>query len=452
MIFFVSYKIEKDLLTSQNKLIQIHSLLYTSYFLEIFVLIMDDSKDQIQKCLHIIEHKLGWGKSTEWHSDVFIELSELIQKETNVLLSPITLKRVWGKVQYKNSPSISTLNTLSQFAGYSNWRDFKNKENDNTLSWIKKVISSHIAIITISAAIMTIAFISFYSMVDTKKDVNKISPASIKFSSRPIIEGLPNSVVFDFDLSTFESDSIYIQQYWDPTKTIKLARSQNQATGQYYYPGYFKAKLLVDGTIIKEHDLFIKTNGWLGTLDYTPIPKYIKNKVFSSDKLSFPTSVIDEIKNSKIPLLTSFHYVNDIPVISGDNFSLKTSIKNVYQDKWAICQKTSIVILGTKSAFIIPFSIPGCTSELKGMISEKNLNGKKSDLSTLGVDFSISKNIEIKVNDKLLTVYIDKSKVFSSKHKNSIGNIVGIRFRFVGVSEVTNTNLTDVLGKERELK
>ena len=31
----------------------------------------------------------------------------------------------------------------------------------------------------------------------------------------------------------------------------------------YYRPGFFKAKLVVRNSIMSEHDLFIKTNGWL---------------------------------------------------------------------------------------------------------------------------------------------------------------------------------------------
>ncbi|MFD1163293.1 hypothetical protein [Hwangdonia seohaensis] len=85
----------------------------------------------IAECILQIEEKLGWGDSSNWHSEVFIELSETIQHQTKVLLSPTTLKRVWGKVTYKSSPSISTLNALSQFIGFENWRDFKNNQNKN---------------------------------------------------------------------------------------------------------------------------------------------------------------------------------------------------------------------------------------------------------------------------------------------------------------------------------
>ena len=240
----------------------------------------------VKKCLLIIEKQLGWGTSKSWHNDVFIELSEKIQQKTQVLLSPTTLKRVWGKVNYKNAPSISTLNTLAQFAGFLNWRDFKNKASVRKPTWLERRISPNLGIIIASAAAMTILFLSLYSM--TGKNENKIPDYSqIEFTSRPITDGLPNSVVFDFNLEGIKSDSIYIQQFWDKTKTIKISSEQHQATGQYYYPGYFRAKLLIDGKIIKEEDLFIKTKDWIGTIDYEPIPKYIQSNSILSGKIDF---------------------------------------------------------------------------------------------------------------------------------------------------------------------
>ena len=84
----------------------------------------------VQKCLQAIEQQLGWGEATQWHNDVYIELSERIHKDTQVLLSPTTLKRVWGRVNYSSAPSITTLNTLAKFAGYHNWREFKNQAKE----------------------------------------------------------------------------------------------------------------------------------------------------------------------------------------------------------------------------------------------------------------------------------------------------------------------------------
>ncbi|MDH7444842.1 hypothetical protein [Aquimarina sp. 2201CG14-23] len=400
----------------------------------------------VKKCLLEIEEQLGWGDSNVWHNDVFIELSEAIQLKTNVLLSPTTLKRVWGKITYNSAPSISTLNTLSQFAGYENWRNFKNKNDVKKPTWIEKNVLQHIGIIVTAAAIMTIVFISFYSMIGSKQAQTKdVDLSKITFSSRPITNGLPNSVVFDFDLQKIQSDSIHIQQYWDVTKTISLKPKQKQATGIYYFPGYFKAKLLVDGKIIKEHDLFIASNNWVGTLDYQPIPKYIQSESLKETYLSTPKSILEEITSQTDPVVSSFHLVKDFKNISGDYISVKTAVRNIYKEKWAVCQKLRIVILGTEGALIIPFSIPGCVSDINLMLNDVYYSGKEHDLSAFGVNLSEFRNINIRIREKKVSVFIDNQEIYSGNYNNSIGNLVGIRYRFLGAGAVKYLHITEEL-------
>ncbi len=391
----------------------------------------------IRRCLALIEQKLDWGTSDTWHNDVFIELSEKIQTETNVLLSPTTLKRVWGKVNYKSAPSISTLNTLSQFAGYSNWRDFKTKAALKGPNWFERKIHPNLGIIIPAAAIMTLVFISIYSMtgnaVTKEYDFSKV-----QFSSRPITTGLPNSVVFDIDLDNIDSDSIHIQQFWDPSKTVLLKPGQKQATGIYYYPGYFRSKLLVDGQIIREHDLFITSDGWAATVDYEPVPKYIEKSKFSNGQLSFSSDVLEEIKSLKEPLESSFHYVKDFKNVSGDNITIRSSIQSVLNEKWTVCQSVRIVILGTEGAIIIPLSQLGCVSDLGLLLNDVFLSGKEHDLSAFGVDLSTEKEIIIKNEDKRVTLFIDGKEVYSNSYTQSIGRFVGFRYRFKGAGVVKN--------------
>ncbi len=402
----------------------------------------------VQQCLQEIEKKLGWGNANQWHNDVFIELSDLIHENTHVLLSPTTLKRVWGKIAYKSAPSISTLNTLSQFAGYENWRDFKNKSNIRKPLWIEKKVAQNIGVIVIAASIMTIAFISFYSMIGSKKSKLDLTDLSkVTFSSKPIAKGLPNSVVFDFNLNNIESDDIYIQQYWDKTKTIKIKSIQDQATGIYYFPGYFGAKLLIDGEVIREHDLFIKSNGWVGTIDYKPIPKYIDQKDLFGSYLSVPASILGEIKTNEDPVVSSFHFVNDFNDVSGDNIFINTSVRNSYREKWAVCQSLRIVILGTSGAMVIPFSIPGCVSDINLMLNDVYLKGKEHDLSAFGADFSKFRNIDIIIKEKTATIFIDNIKVYSSSYNEPIGNFVGVRYKFLGAGEVSFLKVTKKDGK-----
>ncbi|WP_299163008.1 hypothetical protein [uncultured Tenacibaculum sp.] len=399
---------------------------------------------EVQKCLSLIEEKLNWGDSNLWHNDVFIELSEKIQDETKVLLSSTTLKRVWGKVNYNSAPSISTLNALAQFAGYLNWRDFKNKEPRKKEIHFKRTFITNIRVIMLSAFIIAVLFLSIFSMSNNRsaevKDYSKVL-----FKSKPIVEGLPNSVVFDFDLKEIDSDNILIQQYWDTSKTIKIDKSQAQAIGQYYYPGYFRAKLLIDNEIVKEHDLFIKSKGWMGTIDYEPIPKYFKqSEIKNKDKLVFSKRVFDEISLNKEPVTSTFHFVNDLGDFSGDNFQLESSIKSTFNEKWGVCQKTTLIIIGTKSAFLIPFSISGCASEISLMLSNVFLDGKKNDLSVFGTDLSVFRKIKVITENKKVKIYIDEIEIYTNTYNESIGDIVGVRFKFKGVGEVKDFKLFDL--------
>ncbi len=394
----------------------------------------------VQKCLLEIEGKLGWGNSSAWHNDVFIELSETIHQHTQVLLSPTTLKRVWGRINYASAPSISTLNTLSQFAGYVNWRDFKNRAKATKPNWLSKKIAENIGVIAGTAALMTLVFISLYSMTG-RSNTSEIDTADLEFSSQPVTEGLPNSVVFDFNVSSVQSDSIFIQQYWDKTKTIKIQNQQQQATGIYYYPGYFRSKLLIDGNIIKEHDLFIKSNGWVGTIDYQPVPKY-----FDGSELSVDTALLEEIANNVTYIGSSFHFVKDFGDVSGDHLEIQSRVQNLYRDKWAVCQAFRIVVLGTEGALSIPFSIPGCVSDIWLMLNERFWSGKEHDLSVFGLDTSTPRNINITIKDKQIQISVDRKEIFQDAYQESIGDFVGIRYRFVGAGKVTELTVKDENG------
>lgn len=178
----------------------------------------------VKKCLIDIEQKLDWGKSSTWHNEVFEELSELIHESTHILLSDTTLKRVWGRVNYDGAPSISTLNALSNFLGYANWREYKTALSHTSSKRLKiqrvKIFDKSLFMVSLFSFIvilLTLAVI-FGSNIMHKKFVDI---DQLKFTSNVVTEGLPNSVVFDFDLQGIDSDSIYIQQFWDPTRTIK---------------------------------------------------------------------------------------------------------------------------------------------------------------------------------------------------------------------------------------
>ena len=54
----------------------------------------------------------------------FNDLISRIKKKTDRDISLSSIKRLWGYVTYESFPSITTLNILAQFNGFSNWDSF----------------------------------------------------------------------------------------------------------------------------------------------------------------------------------------------------------------------------------------------------------------------------------------------------------------------------------------
>ncbi|MEO9483019.1 MAG: hypothetical protein ABJG47_06215 [Ekhidna sp.] len=393
-----------------------------------------------------IENKLGWGEASSWHSSMFDELSEKVFASTQVMLSVPTLKRFFGVVKHSGTPSITTLDALSRFVEKVNWREFKLAGITQKPQARKKPRKS---IYVTAGFVLALIMIS---LIGNRRPEVVINASEFTFKSRVLSTEYPNSVVFDFTVpSTLRVDSLTIQQYWDPTKTIHISKEQTQATGIYYFPGYFKAKLLADGQLALSHDLFLKSNGWLGLVEYDPVPKYFEPLLSGPSAIAFPQEIISEVENSDDPIESSFHLIDDFGDISGDNFNFSCTIQNTFGDRWAVCQLVRIYFIGTSGAMIIPFSKIGCASDNNLMLNDVYLRGKKNDLSALSADFTDPVDLAIKVENKRLTVSINSKEVYSETYNDTMGKLVGLRFKFKGLGEVLDHEITDLNNNRIEL-
>ncbi len=399
---------------------------------------MSAAKD-IERLRRAIEDKVAWGPASSWHSKMFEELSAEIFKATQVSLSVATLKRFFDVVKYEGTPSVTTLDTLSMYLGDKNWTAFKTKKKKKT--WSMK--SPGKTVYVTAGFVLAIITITLFS---NRRPNLVINSSEFEFSSTVLSTEFPNSVVFDFSIPDgLIADSFKIQQYWDPTKTIVIDRAQSQATAIYYHPGYFEAKLLVDGQTAKTHDLFLKSDGWLGQIEYPSTPKYFP-PVVEGSSLSAPREIYEEIASLDQRTITSFHFIDDLGDVSGDNFQLRASIRNTFDDRWAVCHAIWVYVLATDGAFVIPFAKIGCSSDNNMLLNDIYLDGKSNDLSALSADFSETTLLDINVKDQQVTISIDKRAVFQKSYSDSMGNVVGMRFKFAGLGEVMNYELTDQNG------
>ncbi len=421
----------------------------------------------IEKAKRLYEDKTGWGASEEWTNQDFVILSEKIQERTGVALSHVTLKRVWGKVKYDSLPNTHTLDTLVQFLGYGNWREFKS-QNGNGNTGKEKVMeivingngngAHHMAskalparkrkipykpMLITATALMVAALIMYLKWWSPRA----VAKSDYSFSSKKVVsEGLPNSVVFNFDATKSPYDSVIIQQSWDPHRRAKVSKWQHQFTSIYYLPEYYTAKLIVGGKIVSVHHLLIKSNGWLSVVMQDPVPVYFSRQDATKDgKLSLSAEVIQSrnIKMQPSPPTVIYSNVTDMGEIYTNDFTFETSIRNDYREGAAACQNTNIYILCEGSAIAIPLCAKGCVSNLNLLFTNYFASGKQQDLSAFGVDFSSFVKVKIECKSGRGIIFINDKPIYTVSKDIIKSKIIGFDFSFDGTGSVDYVKLNN---------
>ncbi|MGI9550745.1 MAG: hypothetical protein ACR2MT_06055 [Aurantibacter sp.] len=399
-------------------------------------------KDHMVK---LIEDKLGWGTGDTWGNKDFEQLSERIFKKTNKRLSVTTLKRIWGRAEWVANPSMATLDILSEFIGLENWREFvrANKQERPEQKVLGRSRPTTIWIVLISTLILAGSLLGFFwkTDVDNKKKKTNYKPEDFSFNSRPISTGIPNSVVFDYDVSAADDDAkIEIQQDWDDTKRMVINQKDSIATSIYFRPGFFKSKLVVDSTIVKENDVFIQTQDWLGLIEKRPTPIYLnKSDIRKENRMAISSDMVAQhnLDPRTYEVVVSFYQVKDFGELYTGNFEMSATIKNDFKDGISgACRGAQIFILYDGGAVGIPFAKKGCSSKLTLMTFEEFVDGKKNDLSGFGVDFSDYVELKCVSKNQKLDVLINNKPVYQMNVPNPALKIKGIIIHFEGAGSV----------------
>ena len=422
----------------------------------------------LQQCCRLIEEKLGWGSSDNWQNQDFEALSSRIFDRTQVALSVSTLKRVWGKVKYDNFPSLTTLNTLAIFAGYEHWRDFRQQqlveagpEPAPEPVYHAAQLNGHGAAVHkrrkigwyIAPAVLVILIIAGWMYNRTGKNGVPVSglpdSARFSFSSQPLAAGIPNSVIFNYDATAAKNDSIFIQQSWDPTRRFPVSPTGHTYTSIYYYPGFFRAKLVVGKRIVKEHDLCIPSGGWLATVVEEPVPVYFSRAEFIGEgALRIPPALLEKKNIHMQPQPPELRYYNigDLHGLKNDNFIFETEVKNEYKEGTAVCQRADIFIHCEGSAIIMPLGIPGCVGDMGLMAVDTGFSAQHINLSGFGCDMSQWVKVRCEVRNKHLQIWVNGKEAFDYTFKSAPDRIVGVSYRFQGAGAVNAVKLTRING------
>ena len=413
----------------------------------------------LEHCKSCIEQRLGWGDADNWTTQDFEDLSLRIQEQTGRAISATTLKRLWGHVAYHSSPSRHSLDTLALFIGYPSWRDFTHivgrKASPPTFSPTDSpaVVATSasppttsrlprgLRYLAVVAFLLSLGFAMWAGLNSTSDDAVS---ADVFFLSRSVTSGVPNTVIFDYDVGGIKADSFFIQQSWDQQRRVLVAPERRTYTSIYYRPGFFNARLLADDRIIAEHPIHVTTEGWIALIEGKPTPIYLTDAFSSSEgALSVaPTWLRAHGYDATATYqILEYYNVRAFGAVRTDSFSLETAVRRTLADGRYPCGRAEISVLGERGAFQIPLGIPGCVSEMGLLLGMRYLEGATNDLSAFGVDLSTWQRMQLDVRGNAVRIQAGMNAPFAMQIGEDIGQVVGLQFRFEGAGAVDYVTL-----------
>jgi hypothetical protein len=409
-------------------------------------------------CLRQIEAKVGWGPGEAWSTADFERLGEQIAGQTGVSLSVTTLKRVWGRVKYASAPTETTLNALAAFAGYANWRDCRNALSPPPVATgpeplpapVPEAPAAHVPapapvarpgsrrgwLVGAGLAAVLAGVLVFFQNHAAPRPLD---PKDFSFSSRPVTRGIPNSVVFRYDASASPTDSVFIQQSWDPQRRQAVPRNGHEFTSIYYYPGFYKAKLVVGSRVVREHGLLVPSDGWLVAVRQEPVPVYFDARQTVRDGvLHLPVAAIvgQQVPMQPRPPTVRYCNVRDLKGLRNDNFTFETRLKSDFRTGSAACQNVMLDLMCEEDMMFIPLCAKGCVANLGLYLAGHEVRPTQADLSGLGFPPDQWVTVRCEVRNRYLQLFVDGRKAYEATLPNPPARLVGVGYEFEGTGSV----------------
>ncbi|BBE18596.1 hypothetical protein AQPE_2759 [Aquipluma nitroreducens] len=395
----------------------------------------------IKEIIKEIEKKLNWESISLWTDNEYRNLSQLILEDTNISISAQTLKRLFGKVKYKNiyTPQSATKDALAMFLGYKDWLSFVQTKNNKTGFYFRhsdkwNINSSYKRILILGGVavlfIIIILTVHFHSIDE-----------STVFYADNLSGTVPYTVSINYDISKIKNQEIYIDfdehEAEDSTLIEKLDKSRHLINHCFETPGFYTIRLWIDGKIYSSIKVHVLSDGWTSY--------YFNNDNFAQRKFVLPleNKVMDQNNDSLLYLspadLTkqgfksnTVYYLENMLYkdfgLSADNSEMEVKYKNSPENGGISCYDVEFRIIGENGLVSVMFVQRGCHRWSEVTVGDVLLNGKYNDLTNLSSDMASWNIIKIQLNENKARFINGQDTIFSCLYKKPLGSIKGIRF------------------------
>lgn len=408
-------------------------------------------REYITLCKRLIEEKFHFENDNGTLRQRDLEyLADSIEEKSAVRLSLSTLKRLWKK-DYDQMPHPSTLQALVSVLGYKDWQDFKSHQNvapPASLAVVEK--KSHPSFKRWMVLPIVLAFALLFWLIAFRADTSGKNKPVIKgpvafTGNKTVAQGVPNTIIFNYDVSNVKADSFFFQQSWNEQEKVKLDPKEHYYSNIYYYPGFHRAKLIANDSVIKRFRVHVTTDGWLPLVRYPMmdnLPVYLKNRrpVINGALQASRNDLISSNVNVDKDFVLSYNNIREFENTYSDNFFVDTRILCDTSSSVA-CPGFELTIACEEHIFYLPIVKKGCERNIGIKIGEVSRDGINSDLSAFGRDLHKWQHLQIRVVNKQATIYLDEQPVYTVSFNNDFGKVVGLAFNFTGTGAIDYVRL-----------
>ncbi len=417
-------------------------------------------------CLKRIEEKTGWKPISEWTDHDFKLLKNQIYECSNISISTHTLKRLFGKIKYKDNytPQHATKDALATFLDYGSWEEFVRSSPDEIRAFTEQNGNQELKTVEkkktgrsmkqvywlVSAAVLVIAATVVILVLAGNR---KIPPFS--FTIKNAEDSLPHTVRFTYDVTGIRSDQAFIE--FDFTHPILgnefiLADNKNSFVNHtYQVPGVYHPRLMLGNMALDSLVVVTESEGWVSFYQkHTETDRYWLDNMFINLKFdgfltfSRPDIVRQGLDTTGI-YYTTHRNIRDYG-LPGDNFKLETRFVNSPESGGISCFDASFTVVCEHSDSYIRMMEENCSQFCRLKFGEKYYDGVTSDLSFLARDLTRWNLLRIEVIDKQAAVYFNDELIHEEAFTQEPGKIKGLNIRFKGSGLVDYLLLTSVEG------
>lgn len=407
----------------------------------------------LQKLRQQIQQKAGLTDRSALTQKDFDFLLYYVQDKTGQALSLTTLKRIW-RDEYQRLPHLSTLNMLARIAGDQDWytakKAFVEAQAANPAPQqapaADAVSSGRSTILQVAVSAGTVlTMLAGVLMYLTVHTTTPQAAVPVAFSAHPTTDlGIPNSVVFSYDVTGIHADHFYIQQSWDPSRRVEISPTNTRQTDIYYEPGYHYAKLIGNNEVLREIPVHIRYNNWFVRFRF-PDGALLRVEPAGLDTAGHLGLKPGHLQQLSRPLDGTFqlgYMLSKDFNLSADAFDLEVAVK-FDRPHTPACPLVNILIKGNGDYAWITLGNKGCESNLGLKVGDKNISGKTNDLSAMGMDAFAWQNLKVNIKNNTLKLFVNNKLAYKTSYVKKLGELKEIDLFFNGIGSIDDIRIAD---------